>query len=92
MKGTPSDRFNMTAEAVSKRRNDTKFEDFFFFFFYYPRKHNLEASGSPLSGSHSLWECWSEDERIHTIAMVLKVRPPQTIDCQDIESLSKIMF
>ena len=30
MKGTPSDHFDMTAEAVSKHRNDTKFEVFFF--------------------------------------------------------------
>ena len=41
--------------------------------FLHLRKHNLDMSGSPLSGSHSLWECWSEDERMHTIAMVLKV-------------------
>ena len=57
------------------------------------RKHNLEASGSPLSGSYSLREYWSEDERMHTIAMVLKVRPPRPqaiIDCQGIENLSKL--
>ena len=37
------------------------------------RENNLETSGAPLSGSHSLWECWSEDERKHTIAIELKV-------------------
>ena len=37
------------------------------------RKHNLEMSGSPISGRHRLWDCWSEEERTQTVAMVLKV-------------------
>ena len=37
------------------------------------RKHTLEVSGAPLSGAHSLWECWSEDEQNYTIEIVLKV-------------------
>ena len=55
--------------------------------FYHFRKHNLETSGSPLSDSHSLWECWSEDERMHTIAMVLKVSHLKP-DHQDIENIN----
>lgn len=33
----------------------------------------LETGGAPLSGAHSLWECWSEDEKNYTIETVLKV-------------------
>lgn len=38
-----------------------------------PRRGNLDAIGSQLSGSYSLWGDWSEDERLYHIMGILKV-------------------
>ncbi len=37
------------------------------------RRERLEAIGSQLTGSYSLWEHWSGDERLHHVLRVLKV-------------------